>query len=130
MKKEAVATEGAPGAIGPYSQGVRAGGMVFVSGQIPLDPATGEIVAGGIAAQTERVIDNLRAVLAAAGCTLDQVAKTTIFLTDLGHFGAVNEVYGRAFRAPFPARATVGVSALPRGALVEIEAIALDAGPG
>jgi 2-iminobutanoate/2-iminopropanoate deaminase len=124
MTKVAISTEGAPGGIGPYSQGVRAGGMVFVSGQIPLDPATGEIVPGGIVAQAERVIDNLKAVLAAAGCGLDDVAKTTIFLTDLAHFGAINEIYGRAFSAPFPARATVGVSALPRGALLEIEAVA------
>ncbi len=125
MKKEAVVTRGSPSAIGPYSQAVLASGMVFASGQIPLDPGTGEMVPGGIEAQTERVLENLRAVLAAAGCGLDDVAKTTIFLTDLAHFTAVNEIYARAFTAPFPARATVQVSALPRGALLEIEAVAL-----
>ncbi len=125
MKKEAVVTRGAPNAIGPYSQAVRAGGMVFVSGQIPLDPATGEIVAGGIAAQAERALENLGAILTAAGCGFADVAKTTIFLTDLSHFAVVNDLYARAFAPPFPARATVQVAALPRGALVEIEAVAL-----
>jgi 2-iminobutanoate/2-iminopropanoate deaminase len=124
MKKEAIVTGDAPRAIGPYSQAVRANGMVFVSGQIPLDPASGELVPGGIEAQAERVIDNLRAVLAAAGCGLGDIARTTIFLTDLAHFGAVNEIYGRALSAPYPARATVQVAALPRGALLEIDAIA------
>lgn len=124
MEREAIVTADAPGAIGPYSQAIRASGMVFVSGQIPIDPASGEMVSGGIAAQTERVVENLRAVLAAAGCGLEGIAKTTIFLTDLTHFAAVNEIYGRALRAPYPARATVQVTALPRGALIEIDAIA------
>jgi 2-iminobutanoate/2-iminopropanoate deaminase len=122
--KDAIATNDAPGAIGPYSQGIRAGAVVFLSGQIPLDPATGQIVAGDVAAQTQRVMDNLRHVLSAAGCTFADVVRTTIYLVDLAHFGAVNEVYGRAFRAPYPARSTVQVAALPRGAQVEIDAIA------
>lgn len=123
--KEAVATTQAPQAIGPYSQAVSAGPWLFCSGQIGLDPATGELVAGGIEAETSRVLDNLRAVLAAAGATPDRVLRTTIYLVDLGDFGRVNEIYARYFRAPFPARATVGVAALPRGARVEIDAIAL-----
>jgi 2-iminobutanoate/2-iminopropanoate deaminase len=123
--KQAIATSSAPGAIGPYSQAVRAGGLLFLSGQIPLDPATGQIVTGDVSAQTQRVIDNLREVLAASGCGYDDVVKTTIYLVDLTQFAAVNEVYGRAFRSPFPARATVEVSALPRGAQVEIDAIAV-----
>jgi 2-iminobutanoate/2-iminopropanoate deaminase len=123
--KQAIATSDAPGAIGPYSQGVRAGGMLFLSGQIPLDPATGEMVAGDIAAQTQRVMDNLRQVLLAAGCGFEDVVRSTIYVIDLAHFAVVNEVYGRAFRPPFPARATVQVSALPRGAQVEIDAIAI-----
>jgi 2-iminobutanoate/2-iminopropanoate deaminase len=122
--KELVASKGAPGAIGPYSQAIRAGALVFVSGQIPLDPATGLLVEGDIAAQTTRVMENLRAVLTAAGCTFQDVVRTTIYLVDLGHFTAVNEAYGRYFEAPFPARATVQVAALPKGARVEIDAIA------
>jgi 2-iminobutanoate/2-iminopropanoate deaminase len=125
MTTIAIATADAPGAIGPYSQAIRAGGMVFVSGQIPLDPATGEIVPGGVEAQASRVIENLRGILRAAGCDFADVVKTTIFLTDLAHFAAVNAVYGRAFARPFPARATVQVAALPKGALIEIEAIAV-----
>jgi 2-iminobutanoate/2-iminopropanoate deaminase len=124
QRKNAVATRNAPQAIGPYSQAVRAGELLFLSGQIPLDPATGEIVAGDVASQTERVMKNLAAVLGAAGRGLDDVVKTTIYLVDLGSFATVNEVYGRFFRAPYPARATVQVAALPRGALVEIDAIA------
>jgi 2-iminobutanoate/2-iminopropanoate deaminase len=124
MKKDAVVTPLAPSAIGPYSQGVRAGGLVFVSGQIPIDPATGEIVSGGISVQTERVLQNLRAVLEASGASMDSVVKTTVYLVNLADFGTVNEIYGRAFTAPFPARATVQVAALPRGAHVEIDAIA------
>ncbi|MGH7436914.1 MAG: Rid family detoxifying hydrolase, partial [Polyangiaceae bacterium] len=100
---------------------------LFVSGQIPLDPATGAMVEGGIGPQTERVLANLTAILGAGGCTAADVVKTTIFLTDLADFAAVNEIYGRTFSAPFPARATVQVAALPRGALVEIEAIAVRA---
>lgn len=116
----------APGAIGPYSQAIRAGNTVFLSGQIPLDPATGMLVVGDVAVQTRRVMDNLGAVLAAAGLEFKHVVRTTIFLVDLTSFAQVNEVYGTYFAAPFPARATVQVSALPRGALVEIDAVAVD----
>jgi 2-iminobutanoate/2-iminopropanoate deaminase len=125
--REAITTPHAPGAIGPYSQAVRAEGArwIFCSGQIPLDPATGNVVEGDAARQAERVMDNLKAVLAAAGKGFSDVVKTTIYLTDLGDFAKVNEVYGRYFTAPFPARATVQVAALPRGAKVEIEAIAV-----
>jgi 2-iminobutanoate/2-iminopropanoate deaminase len=121
---EPIATKDAPAAIGPYSQAVRAGGLLFLSGQIPLDPATGQIVPGDVAAQAERVLKNLEAVLAAGGCTSHDVVRTTIFLVDLAHFAAVNEVYARFFAPPYPARVTVQVSALPRGSLVEIDAIA------
>jgi 2-iminobutanoate/2-iminopropanoate deaminase len=126
--KDAISTKDAPGAIGPYSQAVRAAGLLFVSGQIPLDPATGQLVVGDVSAQTERVMQNLRAVLAAAGCDFRHVLRTTVYVTDLGHFEAVNIVYGRAFTPPFPARATVQVAALPRGAEVEIDAVACIAG--
>lgn len=115
----------APKAIGPYSQAVRRGdGPIFLSGQIPLDPATGALVTGDIQAQTERVMQNLKAVLAAAGCTFDHVVRCGIFLTDLNDFSAVNEVYGRYFSVNPPARSTVQVSALPKGARVEIDAVA------
>ncbi|CAG0956707.1 RidA family protein [Geobacter sp.] len=123
--KEIVSTDKAPKAIGPYSQAVKAGGFLFLSGQIPLDPATGEFVAGEIREQTERVLENIAAVLAEAGVGFDAVVKTTIFLTDLANFGAVNEVYGSRFSAAPPARSTVEVKGLPRGALVEIEVLAL-----
>ncbi|MGH7293930.1 MAG: RidA family protein [Polyangiaceae bacterium] len=129
MTKESITTKDAPGAIGPYSQAVRAGEVVFLSGQIPLDPATGQLVEGDIGAQTQRVMDNLRAVLAAAGCTFRDVVRTTIYLVDLGTFAKVNEVYGACFEPPFPARATVQVAALPRGAQVEIDMIAVKHGP-
>jgi 2-iminobutanoate/2-iminopropanoate deaminase len=125
--RTAIATKGAPAAIGPYSQAVvaPAGQLVFCSGQIALDPATGEMVgAGDVRAQTERVLENLGAVLAAAGASLATVVKTTIFLADLQDFGNVNEVYARYFPSPPPARATVQAAGLPRGALVEIDAIA------
>jgi len=125
MKKDAIATKDAPGAIGPYSQAVRVGELVFLSGQIPLDPATGQLVEGDITAQTKRVMENLRAVLTAAGCGFGDVVRTTIYLVDLGHFGKVNEAYGACFEAPFPARATVQVSALPKGAQVEIDMVAV-----
>jgi len=120
-----IQTEHAPGAIGPYSQAIKAGDFVFASGQIPIDPQTGEFVAGGIREQTERVLKNLAAVLEAAGTGLDQVAKTTVFLADMGDFAAMNEVYGRFFTDVPPARATVAAAGLPRDAKVEIEAIAL-----
>ncbi len=124
--KEIIATEQAPRAIGPYSQAVRAGGFLFLSGQIPLDPATGEMVDGDITVQTTRVMDNMAAVLAEAGLGFDAIVKTTIFLADLADFAAVNQAYGsRLAAAPPPARSTVEVKGLPRGALVEIEAIAL-----
>jgi reactive intermediate/imine deaminase len=123
--KEAIATQGAPAAIGPYSQGVRAGKLVFLSGQVPLDPATGQLVEGDITMQTRRAMENLRAVLDAAGCTFADVVRTTIYLVDLGHFAAVNETYAGYFAAPYPARATVQVSALPRGAAIEIDMVAV-----
>jgi 2-iminobutanoate/2-iminopropanoate deaminase len=123
--KEAIATSQAPGAIGPYSQAIRAGELLFLSGQIPLDHSTGQLVPGDIVAQTRRVMENLGAVLDAAGCNFGHVVRTTIYLTDLGHFAAVNEVYGAYFQTPFPARATVQVAALPRGAQVEIDAVAI-----
>ncbi len=120
-----VHTDAAPKAIGPYSQAIVLGDLVFCSGQIPLDPATGAMIDGDVAAQTERVMQNLQAVLAAAGSGFAKVVKTTIFLTDLGDFAVVNEIYGRYVGADAPpARATVQVAALPRGARVEVEAIA------
>jgi 2-iminobutanoate/2-iminopropanoate deaminase len=125
MSKEIIATDKAPQAIGPYSQAVKAGGMLFLSGQIPLDPATGALLQGDITAQTERVMENIAAVLAAAGLGFDDVVKSTIFLTDLANFAAVNEAYGRRFSAAPPARSTVEVNGLPRGAGVEVEVIAL-----
>jgi 2-iminobutanoate/2-iminopropanoate deaminase len=127
--RRVVTTVGAPKAIGPYSQAVVfGGGLVFCSGQVALDPATGELVgASDVKAQTRRVMENLKAVLEAAGSSLDRVAKTTIFLADMGDFAAVNEVYGSYFTVEPPARSTVQVAALPRGALVEIEAIAVAA---
>lgn len=123
--KEIVATERAPRAIGPYSQAVRAGNLLFASGQIPIDPATGEFVAGGVGEQTEQVMRNLTAVFEAAGASLGQVVKTTVFLSDMNDFTAMNEVYGRFFGENPPARATVQAARLPRDAKVEIEAIAV-----
>ena len=122
--KEIVATGNAPQAIGPYSQAVKHHGLVFCSGQIPLDPATGQVVAGGIAEQTARVLENLKAVLEAAGAGFDSVLKTTVFLKDLTEFAAMNEVYAKYFGAGAPARSTVEVARLPRDVKVEIEAIA------
>jgi 2-iminobutanoate/2-iminopropanoate deaminase len=119
-----VKTDGAPAAIGPYSQAIVSGDLVFLSGQIPLDPKTGTMVEGDITAQTERVLDNLAAVLAAAGSSFARVVKTTIYLVDLADFQAVNTAYAKRFTSAPPARATVQVSALPKGARVEIEAIA------
>jgi len=123
--REIIKTEGAPAAIGPYSQAVRAGGFIFCSGQIPTDPKTGEFVPGGIAEQTEQVMRNLMAVLEAAGSGLDRIVKTTVFLADMNDFAAMNEVYGRYFAENPPARATVEAARLPRDARVEIEAIAI-----
>ena len=125
--KKIISTNEAPGAIGPYSQAVRSGSFLFCSGQIPLDPKSGQIMSGDIAAQTRRVLDNIAAVLRAEGLTFDNVVKTTIFLTDLGDFQIVNEIYGSYFKQDPPARSTVQVSALPKGAKIEIDAIA-DAG--
>lgn len=124
MKKQAVQTTKAPGAIGPYSQAIRAGNLLFVSGQIPLDASTGEQIRSGIADETKKVLENLRAILEAAGGSLNDVVKTTIFLKDMNQFSTVNEVYGSFFAQPFPARATVEVSRLPKDVNVEIEAIA------
>jgi len=123
--KQIIATDRAPRAIGPYSQAVRAGNLVFASGQIPIDPATGEFVAGGVAEQTDQVLRNLTSVFAAAGVELNQIVKTTVFLADMEDFAAMNEVYGRFFGAQPPARATVQAARLPRDARVEIEAIAV-----
>lgn len=123
MSQEIVHTAKAPAAIGPYSQGVVANGFLFTAGQIAIDPATGQIVAGDVAAQTERVMANLTAVLTEAGATWTNVVKTTVFLHDMGDFPVVNEVYGRALGEARPARSTVQVAALPRGVLVEIDAI-------
>jgi 2-iminobutanoate/2-iminopropanoate deaminase len=122
--KEAVSTSNAPAAVGPYSQAVKSGDLLFLSGQIPLDPATKTLVSGDIVAQARQVMSNLSAVLGAAGATFEDVLKTTIYLVDLNDFARVNEVYGSFFSSSPPARATVGVSALPLGARVEIEAIA------
>lgn len=125
MSRRAVSTAGAPRAIGPYSQAIGAGELLFCSGQIGLDPATGELVAGGAASECRRALENLRAVLAEAGLDLRDVVKTTIYLADLADFEAVNRTYAAALVEPYPARATVGVAALPRGARVEIEAVAV-----
>lgn len=125
MSIEFVATPDAPRAIGPYSQATRANGFLFTAGQVGFDPATGELVDGGIVEQTARVIENLRAILTAAGLDLSSVVKTTVFLLDMGAFAAMNEVYARAFGEHRPARSTVAVAALPRGAQVEIDAVAV-----
>lgn len=124
MGKRSIQTDQAPAAIGPYNQAIVIGSLVFTSGQIALDPATGQLVPGGIAAETERVMQNLSAVLAAAGCSLADIVKTTIFLADMADFATVNEIYGKHLTGVAPARSTVAVKALPRGAVVEIEAIA------
>ena len=122
--KKVIATTAAPAAVGPYSQAIAVGNFLFTAGQIPLDPASGALVAGDIAAQTARVLDNLRAVLAANDMTFAHVVKTTVFMTSLADFAAMNAAYTNYFVEPFPARSTVQVAALPRGAAVEIEAIA------
>lgn len=123
--RASVSTPDAPQAIGPYSQAIRAGQFLFLSGQIPLDPGTGEVVTGDVREQTRRVLDNIGGVLAAAGASMEAVVKTTVFLIDLADFTAMNEVYATAFQSPAPARSTVQVSRLPRDVRVEIEAIAL-----
>jgi reactive intermediate/imine deaminase len=123
MSKQIISTTEAPSAIGPYSQAVRVGNTIWVSGQIPLDPATKELVGGDIEAQIRRVFENLKIIVLAAGASLDEVVKVNIFLIDLSHFALVNKVMAEYFRAPYPARAAVGVAALPRGAQVEVECI-------
>ncbi|HRN68534.1 MAG TPA: RidA family protein [Promineifilum sp.] len=124
MEKKRVHTNDAPAAVGPYSQAIRIGDFVFTAGQVALDPASGEMVGNDVAAQTEQVMSNLGAVLAAAGSDLSRVIKTTVFLQSMGDFAAMNAVYARYFPEPFPARSTVEVGALPKGGLVEIECIA------
>jgi len=124
MSARSISTDRAPKAIGPYSQGIATGELLFLSGQVPLDPATGSLLKGTVQEEVARVLENLKAVLEAAGSGLDRVVRTTVFLTDLGDFEAMNEVYGRYFGAVRPARSTVQVTALPRGARVEIDAIA------
>lgn len=123
---QVIQTGNAPQAIGPYSQAVRSGSLVFLSGQVPLDPATMRLVEGGIVEQTEQVFDNLAAVAAAAGLNLDNAVRMTIYLTDLGNFKTVNEIMARRLDAPYPARVTIGVAALPANAMVEIDAILSD----
>ena len=122
--RQAVSTPSAPQAIGPYSQGVRAGSLLFVSGQVPIDPATGNIIEGDIAAQTHRVFQNIGEILKAGGASFDHVVRATVFLTDMNDFAAMNAVYATYFTAPAPARATVQVSRLPKDARVEIDVIA------
>mgnify|MGYP000672283106 CR=1 FL=1 len=123
MSKHAIHTDAAPAAIGTYSQAIRTGGLVFLSGQIPLDPASGNVVDGNFAARAKQVFENLKAVAEAAGGSLDDVVKLTIFLTDLGNFATVNEVMAGYFAEPYPARAAVGVASLPKGVDVEADAI-------
>ena len=124
MKKKVLATTNAPAAIGPYSQGVRVGGFVFVSGQLPIDPATGEFAGEDIASQTRQSLANIQSILASDGLTMANVVKTTVLLKNIGDFGAMNEVYATFFEGECPARAAFEVAAIPKGALVEIEAVA------
>ena len=128
--KEIISTENAPGAIGPYSQAIKAGGMIFCSGQIPIDPATGNFVSDVVSEQTEQVLKNLGEVLTAAGASLNDVVKTTVFLADMNDFAKMNEIYARHFKKPYPARSTVQVARLPRDAKIEIEVIALQRNAG
>ena len=125
MEKKVVSSDKAPKAIGPYSQGIEADGLIFMSGQIPLDPSTGAMVGGGIEVETRRVLDNLKAILESQGLGMDSVVKTTIFLADMGDFAKVNEVYGGYFGETPPARSTIQVGALPKNARIEIEAVAV-----
>jgi len=122
--RQVITSDAAPKAIGPYSQAIRSAGLLFLAGQIPLDPATMQIIEGDIAKQTERVLENVKAILAAAGSSLDRVVKTTVFLKDMNEFAAMNEVYGRYFPQNPPARSTVEAARLPRDARIEIEVIA------
>lgn len=128
MPRLAIHSDSAPKAIGPYSQAVRAGNTLYLSGQVPIDPATGQVIEGDISAHAVRVFENLKAVLAAGGASFDDVVRVAIYMTDLGNFGAVNEVMARYFNEPYPARSTIGVAALPRGVAVEIDVIAVTAG--
>jgi reactive intermediate/imine deaminase len=123
VAKESISTQKAPAAIGTYSQAVRAGTTVYLSGQIPLDPATMQLVGGGMRAEITQVLENLAAVAAAAGGSLDEIVKLTVYLTDLTHFPLVNEIMAKYFKEPYPARAAIGVAALPRNSAVEIEAV-------
>lgn len=123
MPRHPIHSDAAPAAIGPYSQAVHIGNTVYCSGQIPLDPATGELVPGDIRVQARRAFDNLQAVVQAAGADFDQVARLGLYLVDLGQFGEVNAVMGEYFRAPYPARSTIGVPALPKGAIFEVDAV-------
>lgn len=123
MSKQAVDTPKAPGAIGTYSQGIRAGGAIWLSGQLPIDPATGQLLGGEMRDQVRQVFRNLAAVAEAAGSSLDHAVKVTVFLTDLGHFAVVNDVMAEFFSKPYPARAAIGVASLPRGAAVEADAV-------
>jgi reactive intermediate/imine deaminase len=123
MSKQIISTDAAPAAIGTYSQAVRVGNTIWVSGQIPLDPQTKELVAGDFEAQTRQVFDNLKAIVVAAGASFDDVVKANIYLIDLAHFALVNKIMAEYFREPYPARAAVGVAALPRGAQIEVECI-------
>jgi len=123
--REVIATKDAPQAIGPYSQAIRAGGFVFVSGQVAIDPTTQQVIGGDVAAQTERVLKNLTGILQAAGTGVEKVVRSTVFLKNMGDFGAMNEVYGKYFHSAPPARSTVEVSRLPKDVLVEIDVIAL-----
>lgn len=123
MTRTIISTPSAPKAIGPYSQAVRAGDTVYLSGQIPLDPATGALVGGAIDAQARRVFENLKAVATAAGATLDHAVRVTIYLTDLGDFATVNAVMAEYFREPYPARVTIGVASLPKGAAIEVDCV-------
>jgi len=123
--KEVISTEGAPKAIGPYSQAIRAGGFIFTSGQVAIDPATQQVIAGDVAAQTDRVLKSLAAIFQASGSSFDKVVRCTVFLKNMGDFAAMNEVYGRYFTQSPPARSTVEVARLPKDVLVEIDAIAL-----
>jgi reactive intermediate/imine deaminase len=123
MSREIIHTDNAPAAIGTYSQAVKTGNLVFLSGQIPLDPATGQVVSGAIDAEITRVFENLKAVAAAAGGTLDHAVKVNVYLTDLAHFAKVNEIMASYFQKPYPARAAVQVAALPRGVRVEVECV-------
>jgi 2-iminobutanoate/2-iminopropanoate deaminase len=122
--RQAVSTPSAPAAIGPYSQAIRAGSLIFISGQIPIDPSTGTLIEGSVAEQTDRVLRNVGAILEAAGASFDHVVRTTVYLADMDDFAAMNEVYGGYFRSPAPARATVQAARLPKDARVEIDVIA------